>query len=163
MQTIFVSGFSLEILDHGRLQKLVGCLEEILLDLKDRPIFRQVATNTDDTVHLLPADQVGHLLIKQLRQHTRLEYVGEDQRAFLVFPFLAALQEIERNIQRVDIRIISIVNEQAVVNALLHVKTHIDRLQLRELGIEASSVKGIVTVRVNPNSVQWITVSFFPF
>ena len=42
---------------------------------------------------------------------------------------MAALLEVEGDIQRVDIRVVCVVDQHAIVDALLHVQAHGDRLQ----------------------------------
>ena len=46
---------------------------------------------------------------------------------------MAALLKVEGDIQRVDIRIVCVVDQYAVVDALLYVQAHGDGLQLGEL------------------------------
>ena len=53
----------LEFLEGRRLDKFLGGRVKLLLDLEDGSIFLLVAADTDDTIYLLTANQIGDLLI----------------------------------------------------------------------------------------------------
>ncbi len=125
--------FVFELFEGRRLDELLRCQIKLLFDIEDTPVFFQVAADTDDAVDLLSAHQVRDFLVQRLRQRSRLQDIRKDQRAFQVLFYAAALLEVEGDIQRVDIRIVGIVYQQAVVDTLLYIQTHGDRFEALEL------------------------------
>ena len=115
-----------------RMDKLIGSQIERLLHVEHTGVLFQVTTDTDQSIYPLATHQIRHFLVKRLRQCARLQNIRKDQGGLHVLPHATTLLEIERNIQRIDVGIIGIIDQQAVVDALLHVETHIDRLQTSE-------------------------------
>ena len=56
------------------------------------------------------------------------------ERQLTVFSLFPAAHEVERNVERIDIAVVGVVDEDATVLALFHLKAHGDRLQVTHAG-----------------------------
>ena len=95
-----------------RLREELFCrgVEFFFLSGEECFIFLQILADTDETVHLPMAHQVGNLPIQGLRERTGLENVRKDERRLHLASDFPALLEIESDIQGINIRIIGIVD-----------------------------------------------------
>ena len=114
-------GIAGEEMGHVHEELLVGHLD--LVGLR-----REFRTDTykllDATLH----DQFAHLGIECLGRSARLEDIAENQR---LLGSLTTVHEVESNVERVDVTIIRVVDQQATTLAFLHFQSHRYRLQTR--------------------------------
>ena len=72
-------------------------------------------------------DKRGNLRVKPLFRQAGLKDVADDKR--LVEMLMLVLHKIESDRQRIDIQTIAIIDKQAVIDTLAHLKSHFDRHQ----------------------------------
>ena len=73
--------------------------------------------------------QLGHLTVEDGSILTCFEHVAEDECALQSLVLRATVEEVEGNIQRTEVGVVAVVDEEAVVFALLHLQTHGHGLQ----------------------------------
>ena len=129
-RTFYQYQFVPEILEGWRFKEIIRTQVEFLFYIECIAIFFQIPSDADNAVYVFTPYQVGHLFIKRFRQSARLQDIGKDQRTLEALNHMTALLEVEGDVQRVDIRIICIVDQYAVVDTLLNVQAHGDRFQL---------------------------------
>ena len=111
--------------------KCLGVGKEDFLHPEVVSVGGQLLPHPDDALHVAALQQLGHLAIEQRAVLPRLEQVGEDERALQVVGEGAAIEEVEGDVQRGEVRTITVVDKQAAILALLHLQTHGHRLQTR--------------------------------
>ena len=89
----------------------------------------QFRTDTDEFLDTAFQSKITHLGIETLRRCTGLEDITEYQSAFLVL--FTTLHKVERDIERIDIAVIGVVNQYTTTLALLHFQTHSDWFKQR--------------------------------
>ena len=132
-----------ELMEHLAMDELLDALEEItlysceplLLFVEDRADAYELRDSTR-------VDKFGHFGIKVFRGETTLLDVAqyECERLLCCLTGMsvrgAALHEIECNVERLQVGIITIVDECAAITTLFHLKTHSNGLQLLHALIE---------------------------
>ena len=104
--------------------------EELLRDLYFVGILTDNLTDTDELHHAALAGQVADLVIEFSWLLPALEDVAEDERTTAAFMVGTAIHEVKRDVERVDIRVVRVVDQCTAVAAFLHLQTHGNRLQL---------------------------------
>ena len=108
-------------------QELVGrSKERRLADSERRLVGHQARPNADELVYAALLAQVIDLGIELSVSHAALVDVAEYQGAF---GSRTTGHEVEGNVQRVDVAVIGIVDEQATALTLLHLQAHGNRFQ----------------------------------
>ena len=92
---------------------------------------RDVRPYADDALHAAAVHQLGHTTIERRCILPRLQDVGQDERALQPLGLRAPVLEVEGYVERAQVAVITIVDQQAAVLAFLHLQTHGHRLQPR--------------------------------
>ena len=109
-------------------EKIIGMVEAFHLTLqKILQTFHFVA-DADDFVHRTRCNECCHALIEFASGHARLLKIAQHKHRFMV-RFFATMQEIEGNVERCEIGIVSIVDERQPTHPRFHLKTHCHRLK----------------------------------
>ena len=107
--------------------ELFGCGEKALLGYREGSSMRRdFSTNADEAHNATLRQQIGHLPIELVRLLATLIDVAQDKRVAA-----STVHEVERNVERVDVAIVRVVNQCQPALSLLHLKTHRYRLQPR--------------------------------
>ena len=129
--------FVVQRADHIAHHKLFHTREESFIsNLNIIGMRHDGRTDTYQTVDAALLTEVAYLTIEFCLIHTHLLDITENQGATAPFVVRAAIHEIEGNIQRVDIRIVRVVDQRTATNTLLHFQAHGNRFQLRHTGIQ---------------------------
>ena len=104
---------------------------ESLLDAEAGSTRRDVRSYADDALHAAAVHQLGHAPIECRCVLSRLQDVGQDERALQPLGLRAPVLEVEGYVERAQVAVITIVDQQAAVLAFLHLQTHGHRLQPR--------------------------------
>ena len=109
-------------------QEIVGGgKERRTLDGERRTLGRDAGAYSDEGVDAALLAQRVHLAVQLLVGHAALEDVAQYERAA---DSLAAAHEVEGDVERVDVRVVRVVDERAAVLAFLHLQSHGHGLQM---------------------------------
>ena len=92
---------------------------------------RYFGANAYQAVYAAALYHVGHLGVEFGGGQSGLQNVRQDERFRLVALFRTAVHEVERNVERGDIGVVSVVDEGAASHALHHFETHGHGFELR--------------------------------
>jgi len=104
--------------------------EELLCYLYFVGIFTDHLSDANELHHTTLTRQVTDLVIEFRRLFSALEDVAKDECATTAFVVGPTVHEVERDIQRIDIGVIGVIDQCTSVAAFLHLQAHGDRLQL---------------------------------
>ena len=102
--------------------------EAFVIDTDLICLRRYLGADADKLVDAALHSQVAHLGIERLGSNTTLEDVTEDERLSLR---LTTVHEVEGDIQRVDVAVVGVVDQDTAALPFLHFQTHGHRLQGR--------------------------------
>ena len=107
-------------------------MEEVfLLNLYQVGMLHNLRT---DAYYLLNAalhTEVGYFLVEHVERFARLVDVAEYERALASLVVGAAAHEVERYVERVDVRVVRVVDERAALLTLFHFEAHRHRFERR--------------------------------
>ena len=104
--------------------------EELLGDLYLVGVLTDDLSDTDKLHHATLTGQVADLVIEFCWFLATLEDVAEDERTPTAFMVGTAIHEVQRNVERVDIRVVRVVDQRTAVAPFLHLQAHGNWLQL---------------------------------
>ena len=90
-------------------------------------LSREFRTNTNELVDATFHSQLAYLGIEGLRGRTRLEDIAQHER---LLGSLSTIHEVKGDIERIDIRIIRVIDEHATTLSLFYFQSHGHRLKL---------------------------------
>ena len=96
----------------------------MLFHLEARRSLTDFCTYSDDSIHSMCLDQIGHLTIEELTALPSFQQVGQDKGTLSTHFFRASGHEVQSNVERGQIGVITIINECAVVLALFYLQAH---------------------------------------
>ena len=106
-------GLARQEMGHTGEELLIGNLN--LISLR-----HQFGTDTDELLDATLHGEVAHLGIERFWGRTRLEHITEDERLFQHPLRLTTVHEVEGDIERVDVTVIRVVDQQATALSFLH-------------------------------------------
>ena len=92
---------------------------------------RYLLSYPDELSHTAVHSQLHHSLIQALSRFSALIDITKYQRTSFAFLFRPSAHKIKRYIQRIDIRVIRVIDKSTAMPSLLHFQSHRHRLQLR--------------------------------
>ncbi len=117
--------------EDGRVEERTDTVEEeLLIDVDEIGIGGDDRADADKLLHATLLSQTTHLTVKVSGSHAALLNIAEDERAATTFVVGTAVHEVEGDVERVDIRVVRVVDERAAVTAFLDLETHSDGLEL---------------------------------
>ena len=99
------------------------------LDIKSWGTWGDFISHTNNTFYSPAVHQLCHLAIKSRSILPGFQYIRKNKCPLQSLALWATIQKIERYVQRTEIRIITIVYQQATIFTLFHFQTHCHRLQ----------------------------------
>ena len=119
-------------LEHLAVNERRNVVEEVfLLNLYQVGMLHNLRT---DAYYLLNAalhTEVGYFLVEHVERFAGLVDVAEYERALASLMVGAAVHEVERNVERVDVRVVRVVDQRAALLTLFHFEAHRYRLERR--------------------------------
>ena len=111
-------------------QEIFGGQVELLAAVECPRMFENLFADTDQFGHSVRLQQFGHSGVQPVGFQTALVDVGQDQRFFAVAGYRR--QVFQRDAQRVDVRIVAVVDDFAAVDAVFEFQPHRYVLQRAE-------------------------------
>ena len=127
--TFYQNELVVEISPNSRLNKCFGRRKKLFLHFESARVFRNIVPNADQFIDTTLLYHFGNPFIQRLRHDSRLKNIGQNHGLFHGTIHLALILKIERNFNRIDIRIVGIIDNDAIVFSLTHVQTHGHRFQ----------------------------------
>ena len=120
-----------QCIEHSALQQGLGRGIAFRGDAREGGLVgHKGLADADEAVHAARCHHLADLLIEFGWRDARLLNVREDERGMGVLSGLAAVQEVEGNVQRIDVGVVEIVDEGRMAHAVLHLQAHGHGLQL---------------------------------
>ena len=104
--------------------------EELFGHLYHVGMIHNLRTDTYNLVHTTLHAEFRHLLIELLKWFASLVYVAQNECALASLMVRTAVHEVESNVERVDVRVVRVVDKCASVLSFLHFQTHCYRFQI---------------------------------
>mgnify|MGYP007101855533 CR=1 FL=1 len=120
-------GLVAELRERITLQEVVDILEEILLHREIALLARDGLSDADERPNTFVLQHLGNRAIKLMLILAALKDIGKDQHLVLVLPLL--VHRVEGNGQRVDVGVVIVVDDGAVVDARFDLQPHGDGSQ----------------------------------
>ena len=98
--------------------------------LEGRTLCQKPFTDTDELLNTTFLTQECHLIIKVLIRVATLQNITQNQCAPATLVVRTTVHEVKCNIQRIEVRVVGVVNERTSVLSFLHLQAHSYWLQL---------------------------------
>ncbi len=121
------NAFSDEARPLAGLQEIVGRQIEFLPAVEQRGMAEYLFADADQLRYAVRANELRHAGIQLVRRQSALVDVREDQ--YLIAVSARCRQVLQRDFERVDIRVVRVVDDFATVYAVLELEPHGDALQ----------------------------------
>ena len=117
-------------LEHVAVDKRRYVMEEVLLlHLYKVSMSHYLRSDADNLVHTTLYGEVAHLGIEFFQRFACLIDIAEDKRASLSLVVRTTVHKVEGYVERIDIRVIRVVDKRTSVDSLLHLQAHCHRLK----------------------------------
>ena len=138
LETIVARAFDkynlvVQFLEHIALEQVGCCMEEVFLHLETVCRAAYLIAHAYNLVYSATVYELCHLAVQVLGIQSGLKHVAEDERVLSARNIGTATHKVERDVERVDIAVITVVDERAAVVAVLHLKAHGNRLKTLHL------------------------------
>ena len=103
--------------------------EVLLLHLYKVSMSHYLRSDADNLVHTALYGEIAYLGIEFFQGFTSLIDIAEDERASLSIVVRTTVHKVEGYVERIDVRVIRVVDKRTSVDSLLHLQAHCHRLK----------------------------------
>ena len=121
--------FVVQRIQHTATQQFIRGTIKTCLHAEQTLYGRQARTDSYELLHTAHSHQTGHAAIQILRRTASLLDITQNQRTFPPRTIGTTVHEVEGDIQRIIIRIVTVVNERTTRTAFFHLQAHGHRFE----------------------------------
>ena len=105
-------------------ESLYRGVEALIGQMQAVGMVANVWANANELLHAALGTEARHLRVELVGSESRLQDVAQYQCASAVLVVRTSVHKVEGNVQRVDVRVVAVVDEGAAMLPLFHLKAH---------------------------------------